>query len=390
MSNHKKTKSGNIKFPHNLPSDVQSLINENRVPEALELLCHKKGQTPEEERFFNIKRALLATEIGQYSDAEGFIALAKEGTKNYFYFLALNAETELCLKTGDYARGRACCEEVQLYGSADNKRNNVNYGRILEAEGNYAEAMRNYQIAAFSSTNYTIQKEANYHLGNLAYAIGDFETAETALKNALRQYKISGPIFTKLVNIYLRQGRYQEALDIVKSLTDPKTGMVKIDSLSVVPIIVAKKRGEKLPPRKSKSYLRRQIIEYRADEALAHIQERKRETSETVGRFSETVDVEQLFVEIKEQMTDENRINESICDVYEIDYPNAGYDLEDNLVHKIRVIAIPNTKDILTMYPSGKSSIKKQGNMQEQVTAPQKNKMTYRFNARYAAFQAKK
>ena len=43
---------------------------------------------------------------------------------------------------------------------------------------------------------------------------------------------------------------------------------------------------------------------------------------------------------------------DDLRDVYDIVYPNIGYDLEGNISHRIRVITIPGTSNIITMYPS--------------------------------------
>lgn len=384
-----KTKSGNIKSQYELPERVKYLINHSRIDEALEELCNTKGKNTDEERFFNVKRAHLATQLGKYIMAETFIALAKEGSKNYFYFQALNAETELAIKIGDYDRGRKCCEEAQLYGGADNRRTNLSLGKVLEAQGDYASAIRNYQVAANASNNFTIQKEANYCLGTLSYALGDFKIAEPALKEAIRPGKISAPIYIRLASIYLKQGRCQDALTLVESLKN-NNGQLEIDRLSIVPLLVAKQQGTALPARTSKSYNRNQIIEYRQKEALEHIKAKHSSTKETRGCFVPEIDIDQLFVDVKLQMTEDNMINEDVLDVYEIDYPAAGYDLDDNLVNSIRIIAVPGTKDILTMYPSGKSKVRKQGSMQTQVAeAKQKSKMTDKFNTRFAAYKAR-
>ena len=85
-------------------------------------------------------------------------------------------------------------------------------------------------------------------------------------------------------------------------------------------------------------------------------------------------------------MIDQNMVFEDVFDIYTIDYPNAGYNLENELVDQIRVVAIPGTKDIITMYPSKRRALKRKGQMTEELKEQQKvkSKNIDRFNARLA------
>ena len=66
-------------------------------------------------------------------------------------------------------------------------------------------------------------------------------------------------------------------------------------------------------------------------------------------------------------MHENDLVNEDAMDIYEIAYRNAGYDLEDNLVHTIRVVAFPSTRNILTMYPACRATVPKKGEFKKET-----------------------
>lgn len=88
-------------------------------------------------------------------------------------------------------------------------------------------------------------------------------------------------------------------------------------------------------------YNNNQLIDYDEYVAVEHIIDRHS------NDFSEHIDIYSLFNEIKSKLIDEYRVDcLKFNDVYDIPYQNVGYDK-----HIIRVYTIPNTKNILTMYP---------------------------------------
>ena len=77
------------------------------------------------------------------------------------------------------------------------------------------------------------------------------------------------------------------------------------------------------------------------------------------------IPVESKIEEVKLLMSEDAMIYTDILDTYEIAYPNVGFDTENNPVDILRIVTVPDTKNIITMYPSGKKTIKprKKGNV---------------------------
>ena len=90
------------------------------------------------------------------------------------------------------------------------------------------------------------------------------------------------------------------------------------------------------------NYICEQAIDYDEFEAMEYI------TNKPVKEFKEDIDLVKLYVEIKKHLTEQNKLNcFTINDIYDIPYPNASE--ESNT---IRVLTLPNTKNIVNMYPN--------------------------------------
>ena len=81
-------------------------------------------------------------------------------------------------------------------------------------------------------------------------------------------------------------------------------------------------------------------------------------------------------------------MNENLLDTYEIDYKDAGYDQNNNLAHRIKVLALPGTLNILTMYPSVLESPPRQEDIRKQIEIQKGTGKIHsrvdRFNQKYA------
>lgn len=361
--------------------------------EALDELNKMKTSSPVYKREMAIEKAKLAIALEAYDEAELYVSEAKKTrVKDSLYYQAMHQEAILARGKKIYSRALHLCEELIADRETFLGNVNITLGEIHEDLGNYAEALKNYQTAALTSPDENVSSNGYYHIGLLEFTMGNFEEAEKNLKRSITHTEAANKAKAiKLVSIYLRQERYEEALTIVEKVRKSSKGNTDLSGLSIVPTIIAKKTGKPLPKR-NRTYLENQVIEYRKEEALKHIKDNHCNNRGTVSNFSRNIDVDTLFDEIKLQMVDQNMVFEDVFDIYTIDYPNAGYNLENELVDQVRVIAIPGTKDIITMYPSKRRALKRKGQMQEELKEQQKvkSKTIDRFNARLAKKQEKK
>lgn len=361
---------------------------QGKKKEALDELKRMKPiSSPVFKREMAIEKAKLAIALESYDEAEVYVSEAKNTrVKDSLYYQAIHQEAILARCKKLYPRALHLCEELIADRETFLGNVNITLGEIHEDLGNYAEALKNYQTAALTSPDENVSSNGYYHIGLLEFTMGNFEEAENNLKRSITHTEAANKAKAiELVSIYLRQERYEEALALVEKVKRNSKGNPDLSGLSIVPTIIAKKTGKPLPKR-NRSYLENQVIEYSREEALKHIKDNHCNNRGTVSNFSRTVDVDALFDEIKFQMVDQNMVFEDVFDIYTIDYPNAGYNLENELVDQVRVIAIPGTKDIITMYPSKRRALKRKGQMQEELKEQQKvkSKCIDRFNARLA------
>ena len=86
-------------------------------------------------------------------------------------------------------------------------------------------------------------------------------------------------------------------------------------------------------------------------------------------------------------MTEETKVNENPMDIYEIDYKEVGYDQNGNIVNRIKVVALPGSFNILTMYPSDQGQTIRQKDIKEKLeqeqTKPKVHSRIERFNNRF-------
>ena len=153
--------------------------------------------------------------------------------------------------------------------------------------------------------------------------------------------------------------------------TNPE--MVKDGPLDYVKMIVDKRTNQKLPHRDTVPYAEKQIIRYKEKDAINHIKSHH-QGEKTRGNFLPHIDITNLYYEIRSNLNDDDLVNEEAMDIYEIDYQDAGYDLENNLVHRVRVVVFPHTRNILTMYPGCRATVPRKGEFKK-AQARQKTKV---------------
>lgn len=342
---------------HKLDKNIKKLLCRGKVKEAYTALLEITSDDENENRYLNIKKASLASQCGYFFLADFFLILAKEGLpKNSQYYDILSEEAKIAFKAKDFERVVSCCEESL---SANKTKNGVIYLTLGHAQVElemYDEALKNYKMACTTTKDKEIRRAANFSRASLSFALGDFLNAESAIKSCISEEDIiRDKSINLLMNIYFKQNKYQEAEKFLRTI---KMCFPKVHYDEGIDIILAIKLGNKVDKNTSSKYHIVQLVNYDKTRALKHIKSHHLYQEGKTGRFAANIDIEKLFENIKIQMTEENIIYEDILDTYEIPYPNIGFDTENNPVDILRIVTIPDTKNIITMYPSGKKAIK--------------------------------
>lgn len=361
------------------------LASLGEIEQAEEILNTIESTTPYQTRELSYEKAKIARRSGDYAKAKYCFLEAKgNGVKDALYHLVVKEEARLAVDLGDYQEAIDCCEELDALGATLDGSTHIIWGNAYAGLGDYKRAYENYKIASQSQRG-DIRSTGLYLMGTLQQAAGNFAEAEHLIKSSLiKGENVQASIKGALTSLYIKQKKYQEAETYVASLGEARQNERLPSDLEIARLFLTKVTGRPLPNRSEQDYTHRQIIEYNKEEALAHTID----TCNVKNKFSSIINITELFDDIRVLMTDDNKINNSVFDVYEIDYPNAGYSPNGEIINRIRVVTIPETLDIITMYPSSKNKTPRQGEVRTALgnQSNDANARISKFNSRFANF----
>lgn len=369
---------------------VKCLYLMDKIPEARALIDKLSTHTTDDmfNRSVYLEKARLEKIDGTYEQANKYLDQAKTGAKDFIYVQSVYEEAKVNLKYEQYAKALDACQELMTLHHPYEDGVFLMRGMSYHGKKEIPKAIKDYQIAV-ASTDEDTKGTASFHLGNILFAKGDFEQAEKLYLDSLTTYgEIHEAGYFKLIALYIKQNRLDEAEMLLNNLLE-KFPEKKHDLSFIIAIrAIQSKRGIKLPT-DSMVYVEKQIIDYNKSAALAHIRARHIDDCDNKTKFRSDIDLNELYSYVQQQMTEDSKINEDIMDVYSIDYQNIG---EDNgqPIHHIRVVTIPNTKNILTMYPSEEYFLPRKCDYKQQDETPKQMSRVDKFNARFAQSQKKK
>lgn len=340
-----------------------------RTQEALIVLDRYPPETRKDERDVSLNKGRIAATNDEYEKAMFYYEDAKDGDeKDSIYYKAIYEEIKLLLAYDKYPEAITYCEDLLSINNHFNGEIHLLLGIAKQQEKRYQEAYDCYLKAVELATDRDIQAQGYYYAGSLDYARGKLSLAETNFKRSITNSRdVSELTYTKLIGVLLRQEKYGEVLKYISRLKKVIPHTWSDSPVEYVEMIVNKRLHQKMPQRDTCSYTERQIIKYKEKEAIAHIESHHKGASKTRGNFAKDIDIEVLYYDIRSRLNENDLVNEDAMDIYEIDYRNAGYDLEDNLVHNIRVVVFPSTRNILTMYPGHRATVPKKGEFKKET-----------------------
>ena len=364
---------------------VKCLYLQDRLDEARKLLDTISHDTQDD--FFNrsviLEYARLEKLEGTYESAIKYVEQAKQGPKDFVYIQALYEETKLNIKYGNFKKALELCQELMTmehpYGDEVFLMRGIIYQGLRQIE----KATSDYQIAT-SSEDLNTKGTASFHLGNIMFAKGEFQTAEKLLVDSLEVYGehfVSG--YFKLVSLYIKQERYDEAEILINELVEQFKEIKDDISYVLAKRVLDNKRGRKTTD-VPYSYVERQIISYDKEFAITHINSRHKDGYDGKTIFTTDKSARQLYEYALSQMTEDNMIYEDIMDVYSIEYPNVGETTDGQPLNHFRVVAVPGTKDIITMYPCEDYFLPRKKDYKQQEKPKQMSRVD-KFNQRFAA-----
>ena len=362
----------------------------NKVEDARKIL--KTLRTDTTDSMFNrnvfLEHARLEKVDGTYEQGMKYIQKAKQGEKDFVYIQALYEETKLNIKYGHFKEGLISCQELMTMHHPYEDEVFLMRAIIQHGLKNIPNAIHDYQISLTSKDEDTVGT-ASFHYGTILFAKGDFEKAERLFQKSLITHgEVHVSAYFKLIALYIKQNRIEEAEVLLNDLLI-KFPEIKHDISFIISLrMIQNKKGIKVPI-EPLVYVEKQIIDFNKSSALAHIRAAHVEKQEGKSTFTEGINLEELYSYIQSQMKDDEKIHEDIMDIYSIYYPNAGEE-DGKPLNYIRVVAITNTKDILTMYPSEEYFLPRKCDYQKQEEKSKQMSRVDKFNQKFGQFKPKK
>ena len=236
--------------------------------------------------------------------------------------------------------------------------NNLSYNvEALEVKINCLIKMGSYEQAKVSikdllNINSKSENIANYYLGKIEFYQHDYEKAlsfyEKVSKNNKRTYR---DMLYKKICCLIKIKNYKEAYNTFEELKEFDLNSKYGNKYNMIEIYLKNMLNEKhnIEP---KNYIENLLNDYNYQGVIKHINKHKEmdETKINHTIFNENIDLEELYKYVILNINDDNFTSNNFNDVYTIEYKNIGYSKTKEL-HYIRVVTIPNSKKIVTMYP---------------------------------------
>lgn len=325
------------------------------------------------------KEALLIrgrcfSELGFKREALYYFSQAKKGYYNeidYIYFRASYEEAKIFFEKGYYRKAEKICYNIKNY-----QEESVQFllAKISDAKGLIQKA-KDYYEEAINIKNRAVKCECAFYLGNLAIEMEDYEEALKYYKIILDDEVFSKKVYYELIAICLRQEDYYKAWQYLNYMAKQDESVKNDGTFVTIKFYLEHELG-KLDniDMASLSYKEKQIVDYSMEDAIRYTINYYKNN---FLAFRKDIDISELMVYLKANLTKENKINTMVFDTYDVNYEEVGY-VAGKVCNKVRVTTIPNTNNIIKIYPVNDVTLKDKINQEKQKKqAEKKEKMKF-------------
>ena len=224
-----------------------------------------------------------------------------------------------------------------------------------------------------------IEDEGNKSFNKAKFLLqqGDFKSAEKEALKAIPNLELGFRDKAKylLAICLFKQGKYEETLSVIDEIKNVSDD-IKSDILRIK-YYITYINGNALKP---SSYTAQQINEYQEKLALSHIYQRH------ASDFNPNVDISDLFYNVQNSLDRNYMDNLKSFDIYLVQMDNVGNENNNN-TSVLKVVCIPKTTKILTMFPDNSmDNLKDDLYIDEEDIKPKKKKTLSqidKFNKKY-------
>lgn len=156
----------------------------------------------------------------------------------------------------------------------------------------------------------------------------------------------------ELYFIYYYLNMYKEALELLPLIYEKRP--INAYSVSISETVMKKELGMEIKLKKGArcDYIRGQILNYSTEEAINHLNKHINSTEENISCFNEGIDIKYLFDIVRQNIDSSKKVNtEEIMEIHYFGIGNIGIS-NNTPCNFIKVVVIPNTNNIISMYPT--------------------------------------
>lgn len=193
----------------------------------------------------------------------------------------------------------------------------------------------------------------NVYLGRLELIKQNYLEAEILLTNVINNYSFKIDKYLTYANYYLiitkfRQKKYEETLVLINNLNNIKrlSDNYKRD-IKLLKFYINNILGKAVFPSR---YSEKQVISYSKKNAIKHIVDHHFNDNNK-STFNDEKEIEEIYDYVRDNINSSQKLISGFLDRYIIDFPkDIGTD-NNRKLRSVTVVCIPDTDNILTMYP---------------------------------------
>ena len=312
--------------------EVEKIINEMPIKIDLEytkaIIETQKGNLKEAKNIYtnilrntkkNHKKATynLAKIEMQLYNFDSAINLTDEllREKKYRYTDSLRLKIECLIKSGAYSEAYLAINKLVSISNSYIDFANFYYAKIEFYKGNYDEALSLFKT--IKKDNIVIKREAIF----------------------------------KEICIYIKQNKYNDAWEKYEELKKYDYTKKFENEYGLIEIYLGKKLHKKINVKKER-YVEKQMLNYSYNRAIKHIEKHLEDDTKKDNhtKFNDNIDIKKMYSYAVANLSEEAYSSNNICDSYILKYEGVGVD-ESGVLDYIKVITLPNSKKIITIYP---------------------------------------
>ena len=239
------------------------------------------------------------------------------------------------------------------------------------------------------ATNERTKNAINFDIGIYYLYKGEFDKAKEKFESLLDQddtYKCYG--YYGLIRVYIHTEEFDKALDCFKKIDKLHVlANFEISHYHNLKFYLLFKNNLEIDDSRADNYFRKQVINYSKESAIEHVKDHLKDSNSEELKpkrvhsvFEKGTDIEAIYDYCDLAIKDKKPSSYGIVDYYMINLDDKiGVTYSKKETKYVEVMTIPNTKQILSIYPVYEKHVNKIA-CQKEETKPKGKKKKYKKN----------